>query len=261
MASLQGHLSGFTTFRDGNPTFRKFVVNEVRLFATTTVPTAGSFSVTALSPIELLLTDAEGRRLGHRDGTDFFEIPNGTYFRDFPAADDSGTGTAEGDPSGRKTVHITFPSNSQYQLEVSGTSLGPYTLVLRAVHNDGSVQEVVSTGITDIGAAASYSANYSPTPGTDLQVTHPITFADMLRDISGSQRLGLINRSLARVLSRDVMQASEANDRGDLPEARRILVMFKAKFARLGPTRIAQTASQVLLDDAESLLRQLHGGT
>ncbi len=83
-----------------------------------------SLVITALSPVELTLTDPQGRRLGHQSviGSDFYqEIPNSFYFRD--------------QLNGHKYLMVTDPEVGDYILTVTGTDTGAYRLF--GMYSDG----------------------------------------------------------------------------------------------------------------------------
>jgi hypothetical protein len=263
-SSLQGHYTGFTTFTNDltlcpSPQppcvakFRQFSLDEVRLFATSAIANSGSFSVNALSPVELLVVDSQGRRLGSQGGVDIFEIPKGSYFRDFPLSDDVGAGTGPGDPSGRKTAYIAFPQSGTYLVEAAGTALGTYMLDFRSVASDGSVQESILSGVTNVGATTTYRATYSPTPGSSLGLGRVSTFQTTLADINNSLQLGLIdNGGIANSLSQKIDAAQSAAG----PARNNILNAFKKEVNAQTGKHITGIAPQVLLQDAASLISQ-----
>lgn len=81
--------------------------------------------IAALSPIELTLTDPQGRRLGHQSviGSDFYqEIPNGFYFRD--------------QPNNHKYLMVADPEVGDYTFTVRGTDTG--TCRLFGMYSDGT---------------------------------------------------------------------------------------------------------------------------
>jgi hypothetical protein len=160
---------GFETqLSDGGACNRQFTVTGVKTFGTGAA--ASSQTISAHSPVELLVTDPQGRRVGHVvAGEDVSEIPQSSYFRDFPVADDDGAGPPLGDPTGIKTAFILAPAAGSYQLQVTGTSPGAFTLTSRAIASDGSVQTSQFNGITNVGATAQYQVHYSPVPGTATQ--------------------------------------------------------------------------------------------
>jgi hypothetical protein len=222
----------------------------------------------AHSPVELLLTDSQGLRLGF-DGQDVFEIPQGSYLRDYPLADDeTGISTSPGDQYGIKTVYIPNPSNGSYSLEIIGVALGTYTVVIRSKASDGTIQTSSLSGVSNVGSDVFDQIAYSAVPGTAVTVVPLVTISSTLDDIKNSRSLGLITTDrLADLLSHTIRRVSEAN--GD--KRADILWRFKDEvldYSGQSPrnrdrddfghdrSQITGTAVQVLLSDADSLLEQ-----
>lgn len=158
---LQDHLNGFGA--------HKFFVVGFRTFASSKDPS--STSIQMCSPVEALVTDPMGRRLGDlQSGTDVYEVPSSSYYRDFPLEDDQGTGNSTGDPTGLKAAYIPWPVSGSYTIVAKGSSFGPYTLTVKSVTSDGKSQEMSMQGFAAPGSSASYSYDYSSTPGQALVV-------------------------------------------------------------------------------------------
>ena len=171
LSTLSGHLKNpvFSVALAQGPVNFTFQVLGVRTYAS-----AGTSRLVAgaNSPVELLITDPEGRRLGNLpDGSDIFEIPLGSYFREFPIADDTGTGPGLGDPSGSKTAYVPTPMDGVYTVTATGTASGSYTLWFDGVATDGTAQTTTVTGTTTKGAFATYQVSYASAPGSPLTVT------------------------------------------------------------------------------------------
>ena len=149
---------------------RKFEFQGVIAFEKSAIADHRSLSATALSPVEMLVSDPQGRRLGHLNGTSIFDIPKGSYLRDFPLTDDEGTGEGPGEATGVKTAHITTPQDGTYHLEVTGTGNGMYTLKFRAIAMDGTAQDITISGMTQSGLKTTYLIAYSSTPGAAVRV-------------------------------------------------------------------------------------------
>jgi hypothetical protein len=130
--TLSAHLSGFTTYHDSGDAFRQFVVDEGRAFRR--ISTAGTLAISGHSPVEILVSDPLGRRLGSGGITnpDVFEIPNGSYFRDTSIAAAEGDGPSDGNPHAVKTAYVPFPVTGLYQVEVTGTGTGAFAVVFDA---------------------------------------------------------------------------------------------------------------------------------
>jgi len=258
--SLQGHRDGFTTSDGTRLTFK---VAEARTFRKSSeAPDRSALSVVVASPVELLVVDPQDLRLGHLEqaGADIFEIPLGSYFRDFQLADDTGTGTGNGDPIGRKTAYIPSPQTGTYSVAATGTALGVYQLNFEAVASDGTVQASTLLGIAAIGLTTDYRVTYSSVPGSPLNVGRLATFQSTLNDITSGLQLGLIDsRGVANSLSQKIQAASDAASRGELQTSQDILNAFKNEVQAQAGKHITGTGVQVLLQDGDSLLSQLLG--
>jgi hypothetical protein len=127
--TLRGHTNGFcTTKSDLTTVFRKFTIESVRTFRVGTTNKPG-LCIQAQSPIELLVTDPSGKRVGWDGTNDIIEIGEASYFRDYPivSADDP-SDPVEGDPTVVKTAFIPNPVGGTYQVVATGTAAGAYTL-------------------------------------------------------------------------------------------------------------------------------------
>jgi hypothetical protein len=132
--------------------------------------------------------DFQGRLLGHNEetGSDVFEIPEGSYLRDFPLADDEGTRPSVGDPTGIKTAYVPFPQDGSYLVEATGTAPGTYTLDVRGVGHDGSTRTITVFGVTDDGFTSSYEVVYSSLGGSPLTQLMLLCQSATFRRKSGS---------------------------------------------------------------------------
>jgi len=260
--SLQEHYVGFTTFSNNNPSnavFHQFTVSEVRAYAVGSAANPSSLTITALSPLELVLTDAQCERLGYdpHTGTYFDEIAEGNYYRDFPLASDDTGEPPSGDPTGIKTVYITNPQEGIYNLDASGNALGSYTLTFQTIIPNGSSHEISFTGLTDVGMTSTFQVTYSPKSASPT-VVRVTTFQSTLDDINNSLKLELIdNGGIANSLLQKIQSARDAAARGQTQAAWNMLVAFKNEVNAQTGKRLTGIAPQVLLQDADSLLSQL----
>ena len=164
-----GMLSGFSS--DSNP---GGLLDPDRILA-----------ITALSPVELMITDPSGRRLGYdpATGNDVSEIPDAMYYRD--------TSTTH------KYLIITSPEVGDYTLTVTGTGSGDYTLVGTFVQGNQVTSPLFASGTTHPGESFTktifipQTAAEVPTPpnayaGLDVTVVagQPITFAGSFSDLN-----------------------------------------------------------------------------
>lgn len=265
--SLDAHYTGFTTFSLSDPNnaiFHQFTVSEARAYAGPSTglatPNLSSLIVTALSPIELVISNAGGERLGYNPVTQayFDEIPKGNYYRDFPTASDDIAGPAPGDPTGVKTIYIGNPTAGSFNIEAFGTAQGGYTLEFRAIATDGSVKSISLSGVAVPGSTSSFQVSYDPTPNSSFTAARMATFQSTLADTANSLQSRLITRpATARVLSRMIQLASDAASRGQTQISKQRLTAFKRLVTAFAHRSIQDSAVQVLLQDADSLLAQL----
>jgi len=231
--------------------FRKFTPLGVRAYAQGPAPTRSALTIRAFSPVELLLTDSTGRRLGHA-ADDIFEIPLGSYFRDFPLTDDDlGLDPSAGEGDGIKTAYIIQPQEGTYSLTVNGTGLGTYKLQVEVTAIDGSTTISELNGIANVGTSSTIQVAFSSAPGASLVVNLFATFDSTLADIRNSLQLGLITESeFAADLSNKIIKAqldSGTERIGDLEN-------FIHKVNDQAGKKIIGTASQALVQDANSLI-------
>ncbi len=163
---LSSHVAGFST-EEGR---QKFTVAGTITFSAKANHGTKSQTISAYSPLQILITDSQGRQVGDvASGQDVAQIPGSSYFWNYPIADDTRSGAQPlGDPTGVQTAYIPSPSGL-YQLQGTGTALGTFRLVSSAVASDGSTQTSSFNGITDVGAVAQYEIPYSPVPGATTQ--------------------------------------------------------------------------------------------
>jgi hypothetical protein len=137
---------------------------------TTIIPFAGSqgdasaLSFSGHSPVELLVTDPQGRRVGFdpRTGTRYAEIPNAVYeaLAIAPAA-------GEGDRPAYELKNLTIfsPLDGQYTVEVLGTGDGPFTLVTMGADWLGRTTTQIRPGQAARGSVERSMPLYSATGG------------------------------------------------------------------------------------------------
>src|SRR5260221_5277060 len=148
----------FSGFTDSKGNFRKFTVSGYRTFQ---VGSESALIANAQSPVELLVMDPIGRLVGFepRTGINYNEITGASYFQDDPLVDDTDDGPNTGDPTGIKSVYIPSPLAGTYQVMVTGTGNGLYTIDLQ------------TSGPDVVGQAA----NYSGTAAVGVQFTNYFT--------------------------------------------------------------------------------------
>jgi len=169
---LSTHEQGFFVPEDVTPW--KFWVTGVTTFSVSAP--LNHLGLSALSPVELLVTNSSGQRVGNiGPGFDVAEIPGSSYSRDFPIGDDNGHAPPLGDPSGIKTVFISGAGGDIYNVSVTGTGSGDFTLFSSSSDSMGNVQTISTTGVTAPGASATYQLVYSAAPGALIQLDRVAT--------------------------------------------------------------------------------------
>jgi hypothetical protein len=131
---------------------------------------------------------------------------------------------------------------------------GLFTVTVHTYAQDGSALPLISVpGVASVGSTASFQIQYSSTPGGGSSVTRVATFPSTLADISNSFTLGLIdNQGIANSLSQKIHAAQAATG----PARNDILNAFKNDVNAQTGKHVADIASQVLLQDAASLISQ-----
>lgn len=112
-----------------------------------------SFSVSAHSPVELLITDPQGRRLGYDPVTGAFlsEIPDAEYTIQSILADSVGP---EQLPVS-KLINIYTPIDGQYTITTVGTESGDYIINVVASNRLGEVSQETINGTAKPGSTYS----------------------------------------------------------------------------------------------------------
>ncbi len=201
---------------------------------------------------EILVIDQSGRKTGFDPLTGHIieQIPNSVYFRD--ALQDDITGALPNEVS--HFVEISQPLPGEYQILVNGLKLGTYSLSSRMFSQDGSSQpEVLITGIAGAGSSSPFSIQVNSTPGAKSTVVAAATFPSTLADIDNSLSLGLIdNQGIANSLSQKIQAAQKNSQPARNNELNAFINEVKAQAGK----HISDSAVQVLLQDANSLLTQ-----
>jgi len=173
-SSLQGHQDGFTH----NGKLYTFTVAGYRTFKSGSI---GSFVVRAHSPVELMVTDPNGHRVGFDpiSGTNVFEITDAGYSQDAPLADAEGIEPPLGDPSGIKTIYIPSPVGGTYQVLTTGTGSGTYTLDTQTAGLVANGQSTTFSGTANLGLQFTNNlvVVLPPTIQTVLQTLGAIQFS------------------------------------------------------------------------------------
>jgi hypothetical protein len=134
-----------------------------------TFTTSSGITIKFHSPVELLLTDPQGRRLGTDPvtGQSFDEIP-GAYYEAGGLEDDE-TGEPDDDPA--KTLFLPTPAVGDYALAVTGTANGTYNSELVFYDVNGAASESDLRNIpVSLNQVQRLTFSYSDTAGASTQV-------------------------------------------------------------------------------------------
>lgn len=175
-------------------------------------------------------------------------IPGSAYSKD--TVEDDVTGDLP--IRGSQLIDIFRPLTETYEVIINGFNLGPYTLGVRAFSQDGTAQPPVSLpGIAGPGSSSSFQIQFSSAQGSVPRVVRMATFQSTLADVRNSLQLGLIdNTGIANSLSQKIQAAMHASGTART----NILRAFKNEVNAQAGNHVTETAAQVLLEDAASLL-------
>ena len=212
--TLQGHFDGFTsTNLDQTKTFHKFTLTDAKVFdpgtmgfltnpATGANPSAAhglppaddapdspttKLTIGSSSAVQLQLTDAFGNELGYDpdSGGNLFEITDGDYSSDPPIANSDGEDPLNpGDTSVLNTLYVpTAPADSVYQLTISATADGPYSVDVLIAGPGHGVKTQTLTGVLTAGQQVTRGIDIPdlPASGTDLAVVGSVSPAQGVR--------------------------------------------------------------------------------
>jgi uncharacterized protein YcfL len=127
--------------------------------------------ISAHSPVELLVTDPLGRKLGFdpTSNTTWNEIPNATY-----TVDEISANGANLPPLQDKYLEIIAPLDGNYTVDVIGTGQGAYEIDTFASDWTGKISKKVNTGLADFGSLDTEVTNFSSYSGisdnADIQI-------------------------------------------------------------------------------------------
>ncbi len=139
----------------------------IRKFSSTATPPNGLY-VAGHSPIELIVTDPNGRRTGFNsaNGQIITEIPGSGYATE-SLGDDIDTASSDTTPE-VKLFEILSPLSGTYTVKVMGTGLGAYSLDFLGYDNNGSPSTFTLSGNAAPGSVTTYQIVYSGTSGVNL---------------------------------------------------------------------------------------------
>jgi hypothetical protein len=124
---------------------------------------AGSIHIAIASPVELLITDPQGRKTGKDPVADILydEIPDAVY------GEESGIATSD-EPLNQSQLHVSKEIHIQnllegnYELAVIGTGSGTYALDALIYDNEGGSRAAAFTGITETNQIMDFAIAFDP---------------------------------------------------------------------------------------------------
>ena len=134
-----------------------------------------AIQISAPNPTQLFLVDANGKRVGKdpTTGTLYNEIPNSFYVSEPALADQTQENPPLPDDS--KTVNtliILTPESQIFNVQVSSPK--NYSIDFSTYDQNGDITSQQFSQTTSQGAAQNYQLNYSPQPGSKIEVVQKI---------------------------------------------------------------------------------------
>ncbi len=122
----------------------------------------GLVSMATQSPVELLVTDPQGRRSGYDPSSDTYynEIPNSVYFDD-TLAPDGGSGLGA-DAVMSKELLITSALGGQYTIMAIGTGIGDYVVRASGVDQNYNTIDMLASGTASPGSVDAIEYAFIP---------------------------------------------------------------------------------------------------
>jgi hypothetical protein len=207
-----------------------------------------SISINLASPAELLITDPKGRRLGKDpiNNVEYNEIPGGSYYRESignPFAETS-MPTKES-----KFIWIPKPMDGEYNIQVIGTDLGPYTLEFLTYNKSGEATEIKFEGVTNKEVISDYRINYNSIPEKPTIIERIVNIQDVIIEIEIGRQLNLIdNDGIKNSLIRKLNNAKKQIELSQKNTAINILNAFLNEVK-------AQKGEHINLNFAELLIK------
>jgi hypothetical protein len=164
----------------------------LRRFEPGPAATLSSLNISAKSPVDLLITDGQGRKTGFDPITQaaYNEIPESLYYSERIDNDETGEKGLT-----VKVLHLGAPENATHTLQVIGTDLGSYELEFHSSDINGKSTITIESGITQKDFISEYSINYSNQPEMPTTIEHIIAISDVIKQIEIGQQLNLIDNN------------------------------------------------------------------
>ncbi|MEW6087991.1 MAG: C39 family peptidase [bacterium] len=235
----------------------------LRRFARKTVE-KGKMEIHANCPVELLLIDSQGRRLGYEPVTKTIitEI-SGSYIEEdapYPLLEEGEIPPPQKPPA--KILFVNELEEDNFSLQTYGTGNGYYTLtvgiILPTFSGERSEEvDVRFDGVTREGLVSDYPITVTTSRETS-KMEHIITLTSMKEDIEILFQLGDIdNQGIKNSLLKKLEAAEKAEERNDNKIIENILNAFKNEVEAQKEKHISEKGAKILLDDADYLLNHL----
>jgi hypothetical protein len=151
----------------------------LRLYSIVKPKSLGSMTGTAHSPVELTITDSQGRITGPNST----QIPHSAYSLDYLVDDSSAN--AQLDP-GIPTVDLVMPDNGTYRLDVLGTGFGNYTIDFVFFDNAGNSYTEQLKGTAAPSSLDEYQINFTDATGSHVQIVKTSSTTSLTTNNSSS---------------------------------------------------------------------------
>lgn len=215
----------------------------------------GFVSISIEGPADSLITDPDGKQTGFDSNSGLIqEIPNSVYFVD--AIDDDVD--FESETVLNHSVEILQPTDGTYNLTVTGTDNGFYSLGITTIAANGTLEPTISMmGVTQPGLTATIRIQLASTPGSAPEVQRVVTFRSTLDDITSDENLGFLDERKARILAKLIQRVQEEVAEGEIREAKHFLKEFEDALRDAAKDTTPTMTVEILLEDANSLINQL----
>jgi hypothetical protein len=235
----------FYTNAQGNPEFStRGIVNDPEDLS--------GLSITVDANASIVVTDPTGLRTGFDSatGSAVQNISHSAAFVD--SLDDDVTGVVDTAPV--RSVLVNSPVSGNYEISITGLTVGQYTLSATVISTDGTIQNQIQIpGISDLESNASVQLTISLETGSNPKASVKATFASTLADINNGLLLGFIDsQGIANSLGKKIENAANA---AGLQRANALNAFINEVNAQSGK-HITGTVPQILLQDAHSLISQ-----
>ncbi|MFH0776435.1 MAG: hypothetical protein V1936_02380 [Patescibacteria group bacterium] len=162
-----------------------------------TLASSASLDFTIASPAELLVVDANGKRLGKDpiSGVEYSEIEGGTYTSE--GIGNIETGTLSDHPL--KSIWIPNPGDGKYQIKVIGTGNGDYTLYSAITDQSGNIATDAFQDTTQINLETDYELDYDPENVENSEIAPAQkTIDDVIADVEHAYAEGMISKAIVK---------------------------------------------------------------